>query len=128
MQCTAIKLNGEHCQAAALASDSKCHFHSYAQREARREAQAKGGATTSAKIRKLIPTHLGPDAPYLKLETPADAKALIEKVCNWTLRGEIATPVSTALTNAVTAFARIIEDSEIETKIREIEERLKPAV
>ena len=125
MQCEAIKLNGEPCQAAALTGDSKCHFHSDAQREARREAQAKGGATTSAKIRKLIPTHLGPDAPYLKLETPADAKALIEKVCNWTLRGEIATPVSTALTNAVTAFARIIEDSEIETKIREIEERLR---
>jgi hypothetical protein len=127
MQCTAIKLNGEPCQAATLTGDTKCHFHSDAQREARREAQTKGGLSTARKIKKLIPTHLGPDAPYMKLETPADAKALIEKVCNWTLRGQIATPVSTALTNAITAFARIIEDSEIETKIRQIEERLKPA-
>ena len=33
MQCTAIKLNGKSCQAAALTGDSKCHFHSDVARE-----------------------------------------------------------------------------------------------
>ena len=127
MQCTAMKLNGEPCQAAALTGDSKCHFHSDAQREARREAQAKGGLATAGKIKQLIPTHLAKDVPDLRLDSPADAKILLEKVTNWTLKGEIATPVATAVVNALGVFVRLVEATEVDAKIRELEARLKPA-
>ena len=127
MRCDAIKLDGTLCAAAAMENDSKCIFHSDEAREKRREAQARGGATTSAKIKKLIPTHLGKDMPDLKLDNAGDAKVALQKVVNWTLKGEIATPVSTAVVNALGVFARLLEATEVEKKIRELEERLKAA-
>lgn len=127
MQCTAVKLNGESCQAQALTTDAKCHFHSDAQREARRQAQAKGGLSTAGKIKQLIPTHLSKDVPDVRLDTPADAKVLLQKVANWTLKGDIATPVATAVVNALGVFVRLVEATEVEEKIRVIEERLRSA-
>jgi hypothetical protein len=127
MQCTAVKLNGESCQAQALTNDTKCHFHSDAARENRRAAQAKGGLSTAGKIKQLIPTHLTKDVPDVRLDSAADAKLLIEKVTNWTLKGAIATPVATVVVNALGVFVRLVEATEVDAKIRELEERLKPA-
>ena len=122
-----VKLSGESCQAAALTGDSKCHFHSDAARENRRAAQAKGGLSTAGKIKQLIPTHLAKDVPDVRLDSPADAKVLLEKVTNWTLKGDIATAVSTAVVNALGVFVRLVEATEVDAKIRELEEKLKPA-
>lgn len=74
MKCTALKLNGKPCQAAALTGDNKCHFHSETQREKRREAQAKGGLAKAGRIKQLIPTHLAKDAPDARLDSPQDAE------------------------------------------------------
>lgn len=126
MQCVSIKKSGDACQAAALTGDTKCHFHSEVQRQARREAQAKGGLVTAGKIKRLIPNHLSASVPDVRLESPQDAKLLLEKVANWTLKGEIATAVATAVVNALGVFVRLVEAAEIDARIAEIEERLNP--
>jgi len=124
MICVATKKDGSRCQATAMRDSKHCHFHAPEKAEARREAQAKGGLTTAGKIKRLIPTHLAKDAPDVRLDTPADAKKVLEKVVNWTIKGAISTTVSTAVVNALGVFVRLVEATETEKKIQEIETRL----
>ena len=107
-----------------MKDNKQCHFHAPEKAEARRAAQAKGGLITAGKIKRLIPTHLAKDVPDVKLDSPADAKVVLEKVVNWTMKGSISTAVATAVVNALGVFVRLVEATETEKKIREIEERL----
>ena len=124
MMCAARKKNGSYCKVAAMKDNDYCHFHAPEQAEARRAAQARGGRATAEKIKRLIPNHLAKDVPDVKLDSPADAKVVLEKVVNWTMKGSISTAVATAVVNALGVFVRLVEATETEKKIKEIEERI----
>jgi len=127
MKCTATKRDGAPCSAAALTGDTKCHFHSAAAWQKRKAAQQNGGLVTAGKIKQLIPTHLQNSIPDLKLDSPQDAKTALEKTLNWVLKGAISSTTATAVTNCLSVFVRLVEATEVDAKIRELEERLKPA-
>ena len=90
----------------------------------RRQSHSDGGKTTAFKVRRLIPTHLGPDAPEIQLGTIEDAEALIQNVANWLARGKIGPPVGNALVNAANSLIEAKKLSEIDQRLKAIETRL----
>ena len=125
MNCAQTKKNGQPCRAQALEGESLCFFHNPKVESERKAAWADGGKVTGLKIKRLIPTHLGEDAPDVELKTVADALVLAEKSANWILRGRIGPQVANALVSLIGAAIEAKKQGEFEARLKEIEEKLK---
>jgi len=124
MQCVGInRETGERCKAHSLTGEQKCHFHSETQAEARKQAQRKGGKMLALKVRGIMPAYLQ-DEPALRLETPEDARVILQKTLNWALTGKISEKVTTSVTGTIGAFIRLLEVAIVEKRLAELERRL----
>lgn len=124
MNCSQVKKSGDPCKAQALEGERLCFFHSPKVAGERKQAWADGGKTTGLKIQRLIPTHLGDDAPDIALKTVQDALELAECGANWILKGKIGPQVATSLIGFIQAAMKIKELGEMELRLKQLEAKL----
>lgn len=115
-QCQYIKTDGEQCQARPLLDDKYCYFHSpNISQEQRMLASSRGGKARN--VLKPLPT--------LELSSMNDVVFLLADTINGTRTGEIPARVANAIGGLSNYLMRAIELTELETRIKKIEEQLE---
>ena len=120
--CKGKNKDGSACRATPLSDQDYCFFHSPNRDKERRAAKSKAGKVTALRFQGL--EHLPADGPDFALKSPDDAKALLEKVVNLTLKGMLAHQISNCIGQLIGQFLRVQESGEVEQRLAAIEERL----
>lgn len=117
MKCTYIKPNGERCEAFAIKNSQYCFTHDPSKKEERTLAVKKGGL-----VKKRI---LLDNKEEVMLNDLKDAKEFLSRLINDVWKGKIpATPVANTLGFLVRCFIEVYEKSELEERIRKLEEEI----
>jgi hypothetical protein len=117
-QCTAVKTDGERCQAKALTCSSRCFFHDPESAGERIAASRRGGE-------KNRPVTLPPDTPDFPLANAGDASALIGRTINLLLRGEIDPKIANAVGYLVAVKMKAMDAGLLERRVAALELLIK---
>jgi len=118
MKCKFVKSTGEQCQANAIKNSDYCFMHDPNKIQERTLAVKKGGLAP----KKFLLNN----QDEVTLETAQDAKRFLAMVINGVWQGKIpATPVANTLGFLIRCFLDAHEKADIETRLDEIEERIK---
>jgi hypothetical protein len=120
LNCRAQNRHGASCRAFALPDKDFCVTHEPSLEAARREACRRGG-TAAAKLRAL-------QGRRLKLDSPAALLKFNASLCQDTLSGSVDPSVSKAVSYALANQLKLLETSELERRLGELEQlqRQKP--
>ena len=117
--CKAIaKKSGQRCKAAAGPESDFCFFHDPAHAEERHEAQSTGGR--QGKI-KTLPE----DTPDVEIKTCGDVVTLISTTISQVRTGRLDVRISNAIGYLCNVVVRAIEQSDIETRLAQLEALVK---
>lgn len=122
-RCRFVKSDGTPCRANARRGSRRCFFHSTdaAAARARQKARKAGGRARSRKA-VVLPRGTS-DVP---LESVADVVRLLATTINRTQRGAIDVKVANATGYLASVLLRTLQESDIETRLRALEEALNP--
>ena len=114
--CQALKENGRPCRAPALRAGSACFWHADETREAATEARRLGG------LRRRREGTVGGAYGLEGFRTGADLQRVLELALTDTLELENTVPRTRALTQLVAVAARVKETTELEARLRALED------
>lgn len=118
-QCGHVKGDGTRCGAAAPAGSAFCYFHDPEKAAARRESNQRGGRARSRRAAVL------PEGTAdLPLASMADVAGLLAATINQTRRGELDCRVANAVGYLAATLAKVLEKSDLETRIAALEAAL----
>ena len=114
--CRALKGNGRPCRAPALHAGSACFWHAPESREDAAEARRLGG------LRRRREGTVGGAYALEGFRTGADLQRVLELALADTLELENTVPRARALTQLVAVAARVKETTELEARLRALED------
>ena len=115
-RCQFIKEDGKRCKARPITGDVYCYFHSSkVSQEDRREASSRGGKSKSI-VKPL---------PPVKISKISDIASLLADTINRTRAGEMPARVANAVGGLSNYLLKAIEMSELEDRIKKLEEQIK---
>ena len=114
--CRALKGNGRPCRAPALHAGSACFWHAPESREDAAEARRLGG------LRRRREGTVGGAYALEGFRTGADLQRVLELALADTLELENTVPRTRALTQLVAVAARVKETTELEARLRALED------
>ena len=114
--CRERKKNGRPCRAPALREGSACFWHAAESREAAAEARRLGG------LRRRREGTIGGAYALEGFRTGADLQRVLELALADTLELENTVPRTRALTQLVSVAARVKETTELEARLRALED------
>ena len=114
--CQALKGNGRPCRAPALRAGSACFWHAAESREDAAEARRLGG------LRRRREGTVGGAYGLEGFRTGADLQRVLELALADTLELENTVPRTRALTQLVAVAARVKETTELEARLRALED------
>ena len=114
--CRALKPNGRPCQAPALRAGSACFWHAPESREAAAEARRLGG------LRRRREGTVGGAYALEGFGTGTGLQRVLELALADTLELENSIPRTRALTHLVSVAARVKETTELEARLRALED------
>ncbi len=118
MRCEYIKLDSRQCNANAMSESNYCFLHNPSiSSEEKREAQARGGKNNKIKIRVPL--------PQIKITKPKHVITLLVDTVNRVRTSEIDVRVGNCLGVLSGHLIRAFETTEIEGRIRNIEENIE---
>ena len=113
--CDAIRKDGERCRAPALPDSVLCWSHDPRQAETAARARAEG-ASKGGKLRAL-------KGRRPKLDSPRALVRFVADLAQDTLSGAVEPDVSRAVAYCVSLQIRLLEASELERRVAELEAR-----
>jgi hypothetical protein len=118
-RCEFIRPDGRRCRARPRTGRPYCFAHDPESQEARAAACRAGGQQRSRRAATLPDTE--PDA---ELGTVADVCRFLGRIANGTAKGKIDARVANAVTYTLTSLANAIAKSDLEERLRRVEEQL----
>jgi len=123
MTCNGKTKDNKRCSANAINGSDKCFFHAEGKDSERLEARKKGGKSTVARFIGIA--HLPEDTPDFSLESVEDARALLGKVANYVLRGQVAAQIANSVAYLVATSIRAKEAADFEQQLAEVRQQIK---
>jgi hypothetical protein len=109
-QCHEVKANGERCRAKTLTGSRWCFFHDPASAKKRTAASRRGGEKKRAVV-------LPPDTPDFPLNNPEDVSALMARIVNQLLRGQLDAKTSYTAGYLLNSIMRVSNLGKLEQRV-----------
>ena len=129
-RCVAVKANGERCKARPMSGSTLCSLHTpgLASERGRRGGLLRPRTPRSAPRPRPV-VKVAPDSPVAKLpdvkiESAADAAALLVDTMNQLRRGEIDVQVGNTLLRMIQTAAKVVVQVDLERKFAELKAEL----
>jgi len=114
VKCSAVKANGDPCQADALPGDEgRCWFHSEKHKAERLEASAKGGSH-----RKV----LDDSEASFDIRSAEDAQKILVQTMKQIATGKIDLSVGKTILSGLESWRNFFELTELEARLEKLEE------
>ena len=117
-RCTFVKSDGQRCRASALTNEQFCFTHHPQKDAERKAARSKGGKAKSRSRMTRLPLL---DLEPLTLNTVQDVRQALADTFNRVRCGQMDVKVGNCLTYVASNLARVIEGSDLEKRIEELE-------